>query len=151
MSSSLAAWEWNGARPAGYRGWVLSSRRCSKTPCGRSASTTLTYSYGDQQAVLGPLSAVHVPGTHDLCAEHAASLVPPRGWDIVRLPVGQTPEVRAGDLAALADAVRQAALRYEGETVPARAGRSHPDPDGVVEVARRGHLTVITDAARRHG
>ena len=46
---------------------------------------------------------------------------------------------------ALAEAVREVGLRYETE--PAPVGRPQPAPEhgGLVEVARRGHLTVLAE------
>lgn len=97
---------------------------------------TLTYVYSDSTAVLGPLAQLAEPHSYDLCREHASGLTAPRGWEVVRLtpefvPTGPTPD----DLLALADAVRE-------------AGRARPtppprEPDGVDEVARRGHLRMI--------
>lgn len=121
---------------------MLTSRRCSKTGCNKAAVATLTYSYADQQAVIGPLAEKHVPATYDLCAAHATNLNVPRGWEIVRLPMAQEPPVLADDLTALADAVREAAFRFEGDPVPT----THTDNPGIVEIAHRGHLTVIADA-----
>ncbi len=126
---------------------MLSSRRCSKTGCNKSAVATLTYSYADQQAVVGPLAARHEPGSYDLCKGHAVQITAPRGWEIVRLPLEQEPAAsRADDLIALAAAVREAAFTFEGDPVVAS-----PMNSSVVELAHRGHLTVITDAERYQG
>ena len=52
---------------------------------------TLTYVYRDSTAVLGPLAAYVEPHCYDLCSAHADRLTAPRGWDIVRLPLGTEP------------------------------------------------------------
>jgi hypothetical protein len=59
-------------------------RICSKVACANSASSTLTYDYGDSMVVVGPLSTRVEPHGYDLCARHAASLRVPRGWQVVR-------------------------------------------------------------------
>ena len=117
-------------RPAGYCPAVSPSRRCSRTACAEAAIATLTYVYADRAAVLGPLAPVPEPHCYDLCAEHAARLTAPRGWDVVRRDVAlpaQPPHI--DDLEALADAVREGV--FAGE------------PDG----ARRGHLRALRSPA----
>jgi hypothetical protein len=113
---------------------VSPSRRCSRTACAQAAIATLTYVYADRAAVLGPLAAVHEPHCYDLCAEHAARLTAPRGWDVLRADVDlvQTPSV--DDLEALADAVREAT-------------HLPTEPDGL----RRGHLTMLRSPAPADG
>ena len=102
------------------------------------AVATLTFVYADSTAVLGPLALRAEPGCYDLCRAHSQGLSAPRGWDVIRLPLDENqPTHSADDLMALADAVRQAAGFTE--EVPKR-------PAGVVELARRGHLTLLTDA-----
>ena len=94
---------------------------------------TLTYVYADSTAVLGPLATYAEPHCYDLCGEHAERLTAPRGWEVVRLaPDPDAYGPSADDLAALADAVREAA-------------RPAPEPAdaGMVEVGRRGHLRVL--------
>jgi hypothetical protein len=95
----------------------------------------LTYVYGDQTAVLGPLATYSEPHAYDLCDPHSAGLTAPRGWEVIRLVrdlVDDGPTT--DDLLALADAVRE-------------AGRPRPDApvsNGQgVEVARRGHLRML--------
>jgi hypothetical protein len=61
--------------------------------------------YKDSTAVLGPLAVYADPHSWDLCEMHAARLVVPRGWDVVRLPPDPAQE-RADDLEALANIVR---------------------------------------------
>jgi hypothetical protein len=63
------------------------SRQCSRAACDRDAVATLTYDYGDQMAVLGPLSLHSDDGGYDLCAIHADRASVPRGWQFVRYSV----------------------------------------------------------------
>ncbi|MBA2531433.1 MAG: DUF3499 domain-containing protein [Nocardioidaceae bacterium] len=109
-------------------------RRCSRSACRRAATATLTYVYADSTAVLGPLATCAEPHSYDLCGEHGERLSVPRGWEVLRLaPDAQAPGPSRDDLAALADAVREAA-----RPVPV------VEPSGqAVEVGRRGHLRVL--------
>ena len=59
-------------------------RLCPKVACAREAVSTLTYDYGDQMAVLGPLGLPGDAHAHDLCAIHADRTSMPKGWGIVR-------------------------------------------------------------------
>ena len=129
-----------GGAGAGTVGAVTPSRRCSRSTCGRVAVWTLTYVYADQTAVLGPLSLYAEPHAYDLCAEHGDRLSAPRGWDVLRLaPDPATTGPTQDDLLALADAVREAA-----RPVPvAESPRPYVHETGR-EVARRGHLRVLT-------
>jgi hypothetical protein len=126
-------------------------RRCSRTACRRPAIATLTYVYGDQTAVLGPLATYAEPHAYDLCDEHSDRLSAPRGWEVLRLaPDPSTLGPSSDDLLALADAVREAARpapadpRGAPRTVP-RPGPSAGEPsrEGAREVGRRGHLRVL--------
>src|SRR5439155_5744649 len=103
------------------------SRLCSRPACKQPALYTLTYVYRDSTAVLGPLASYVEPHCYDLCSGHAERLTAPRGWDVVRLPIGQAAEAAADDLEALANAVREAV---------SPPGRSEPVGQGV-EVSRR--------------
>ena len=114
------------------------ARRCSRTPCGRSATSTLTYVYADQTAVLGPLSTYAEPHAYDLCEQHGQRLSVPRGWEVLRL----ARDTRASgpstdDLLALADAVREAAR-------PLPPPLPEPVVEGSRETGRRGHLRVLS-------
>jgi hypothetical protein len=94
---------------------------------------TLTYVYGDQTAVLGPLATFAEPHAYDLCSEHSERLSAPRGWEVLRLADDTDTLGPSGDdLLALADAVREAA-------------RPVPEPTAEVDtqVGRRGHLSVL--------
>lgn len=122
---------------------VTLTRQCSKTACVRPATSTLTYVYAEQTAVLGPLATYAEPHSYDLCEEHATRLTAPRGWDVVRLelPEGE-PRPPVDDLAALADAVRE----HRGTMVRVEPSRSgEPEGATVTEIARRGHLRVLRD------
>ena len=115
----------------------MRSRCCSRTACKHPPVYTLTYVYRDSTAVLGPLAAYVEPHSYDLCEKHAARLVAPRGWDVVRLPV-ETVQDRADDLEALANAV------METQPVVRPDSRLEKEPVGQgVEVGRRGHLRVL--------
>jgi Protein of unknown function (DUF3499) len=128
----------------------VNSRCCSRTACKQPPVYTLTYVYRDSTAVLGPLAAYVEPHCYDLCEKHAARLVVPRGWDVVRLPPDPAQE-RADDLEALANVVREAG-RPERAGPPPRSGAPGPrqpsaEPVGQgVEVGRRGHLRVLRSA-----
>ena len=124
------------------------SRRCSRTACSKPAIATLTYVYGDQTAVVGPLATFAEPHTYDLCATHAEGLTAPRGWEIVRLSGEYVePEPSHDDLLALANAVREAGRPRLGEAaVQARRQPADEDAAGASETGRRGHLRVLRDS-----
>lgn len=128
------------------------SRKCTKTSCRQPAVATLTYVYSDRAAVLGPLATYAEPHTYDLCADHAARLTAPRGWDVIRLS-GEYREAEPthDDLLALAEAVREAARPAAPTTSDAVPGAAvgngvpaRPGADG--ELGRRGHLRVLRGA-----
>ncbi|MGH3279846.1 MAG: DUF3499 domain-containing protein [Trebonia sp.] len=147
---------------------MVNSRCCSRTACKQSPVYTLTYVYKDSTAVLGPLAAYVDPHSWDLCEMHAARLVVPRGWDVVRLPPDPAQE-RADDLEALANIVRdvgraeQVATQARPVGQPRQAPMRQPEPRQAdtrqvgrpptaepvgqgVEVGRRGHLRVVRSA-----
>lgn len=102
---------------------------------------TLTYVYNESTAVIGPLASHVEPHGYDLCRRHSSNLSAPRGWEVIRLADEFTdPEPTDDDLLALADAVREVGLNYGGDEPERPAQRS-----SMVEVARRGHLTVLAD------
>jgi Protein of unknown function (DUF3499) len=141
----------------------VNTRCCSRTACKQPPVYTLTYVYKDSTAVLGPLSGYVDPHSWDLCEMHAARLVVPRGWDVVRLPPDPVQE-RADDLEALANVVRaagrerssaqprqaQAAAQAQAPAPSRQAAQPRPavsEPVGQgVEVGRRGHLRVVRSA-----
>ena len=110
-------------------------RRCSRTACGRPATTTLTYVYADQTAVVGPLATYAEPHAYDLCDAHSERLSAPRGWEVLRLAHDDRQGPSSDDLLALADAVREAAQPRPVE-VPLH-------PAGSPEGTRRGHLRSL--------
>ncbi|HEX3706191.1 MAG TPA: DUF3499 domain-containing protein [Mycobacteriales bacterium] len=115
-------------------------RRCSRTACGRPAVATLTYAYSDSTAVVGPLATYAEPHSYDLCDAHADRLTAPRGWEVVRLDVdAELAMPGEDDLAALAEAVREAA-----RPAPAVSPPAVPE---VAEHGRRGHLRIIPPTA----
>lgn len=115
-------------------------RLCTRTGCGQMAVATLTYVYADKTAVIGPLSPRVDPASYDLCEAHAERLTAPRGWDVIRLPgeFDHTPEPPEDDLLALAEAVRAVGYAADEELPP-------ENPPSVVQLAQRGHLTVLAD------
>lgn len=116
------------------------TRRCSRTACARPAVATLTYVYADQTAVLGPLALHAEPHAYDLCEAHSERLSAPRGWEVMRLaPDPSLAGPSTDDLLALADAVREAA-----RPAPAPPPAVRPVEETGREVARRGHLRVLT-------
>jgi len=132
----------------------VNSRCCSRTACKQPPVYTLTYVYRDSTAVLGPLAAYVEPHCYDLCEKHAARVVVPRGWDLLRLP-GDPARERADDLEALANVVREAQrpghperARQELPTAaPHSAAPGVAEPVGQgVEVGCRGHLRVLRSA-----
>lgn len=135
-------------------GLPLTSRRCSRTACGRAAVTTLTYVYADQTAVVGPLATYAEPHAYDLCDQHSERLSAPRGWEVLRLAsdVGSRGPSQ-DDLLAIADAVRETGRPQRSDTPTADRPRAAADPAEQVhtyrsetgrEVGRRGHLRVLT-------
>ena len=113
---------------------------------------TLTYVYADQTAVVGPLATHAEPHAYDLCEVHSERLSAPRGWEVLRLaPDPATRAPSTDDLLALADAVREAArppVPAATSGPPGPSGPSGPSgpraEDSTREVARRGHLRVLT-------
>lgn len=104
---------------------------------------TLTYVYGESTAVVGPLATRAEPHCYDLCRQHASALSVPRGWEVIRLAIDTEPEPTTDDLLALADAVREVGLSYD--LPPDGPPRPGPRPSRIVELGRRGHLTVLAD------
>jgi hypothetical protein len=108
-------------------------RRCSRTGCTNPAVATLTFAYAESTAVVGPLATAAEPHSYDLCADHAAGLTAPKGWEVVRPEAGfADPAPGSDDLEALANAVREAG----------RAERI-AEPAPPVVTGRRGHLRVL--------
>nr|WP_269770544.1 DUF3499 domain-containing protein [Brevibacterium yomogidense] len=104
---------------------------CAKAGCGVSARFTMTYVHADATVVVGPLATRAEPGALDLCRNHAARMTAPRGWELLRLDVGEEqPERSRDDLLAIADAVREAArprppAPQQPADLPSGPGRGH--------------------------
>jgi len=121
----------------------VTNRLCRHAGCSSRARATLTFAYRERTCVLGPLSPARSPEGIDLCLTHCGHLTPPRGWDLVRLPLEEPGVVTSTqDLRELADAVRAAA------GVAPRPGPPAPLPANVVTLAERRHLRVVADAGR---
>jgi hypothetical protein len=99
--------------------------------------------YRDSTAVLGPLATRAEPHGYDLCQHHAQALSAPRGWEVIRLTTDSEPQPTTDDLLALADAVREVGLSYDAPATPVED--QAPQRSGIVELGRRGHLTVLAD------
>ncbi|MDR1635132.1 MAG: DUF3499 domain-containing protein [Bifidobacteriaceae bacterium] len=109
-------------------------RRCKHVGCPDEPVATMTYAYRDATAVLGPLAAVADPHGYDLCARHAKQVVPPRGWEVIRLAPQMEPAGRTQDeLAALAESVRERGRQAQGGYPTSVA----------VSGSRHGHLRLI--------
>lgn len=108
---------------------------------------TLTYVYADQTAVLGPLSTAAEPHAYDLCEQHSERLSAPRGWEVLRLAAASTrPGPSDDDLLALADAVREAAVRPSAPA-PGGPGRVVGDDRDERGARRELHEGDPTDPA----
>jgi len=116
------------------------SRRCFRVGCQSVPVATLSYNYARSTAMLGPLSPEHDPGGYDLCLQHARNLQVPAGWQLERMTAPpQAPSSAPSFLTDLADEVRRIGWGDYARPAP------QPDPAGVVELGRRGHLRVIAD------
>jgi len=93
--------------------------------------------------VLGPLATQAEPHCYDLCRQHAQALSAPRGWEVIRLVVDSEPKPSTDDLLALADAVREVGLSYDA--LPVEPEERASRRSGIIELGRRGHLTVLAD------
>jgi hypothetical protein len=74
----------------------MSVRACSRISCSEKAVATLTFSYADSMAVLGPLAGSHEPHTYDLCDRHARRTSPPQGWQLIRHRIVALPDAGQG-------------------------------------------------------
>jgi len=126
---------------------VDSSRRCTRSSCERPAVATLTYSYQDSTVVIGPMSMYAEPHTYDLCSQHADSVNPPRGWEVMRLDYAPAAETSTGrdDLLALADAVQREVPEPAAPAPSMRENRERiAPPEGEAPISR-GHLRMLKD------
>lgn len=109
----------------------------------------MTYVYADSTAVLGPLATYAEPHCYDLCEVHSDRLTAPRGWEVVRIaPDPEALKPNSDDLEALANAVREAARprmhQDFGPDIDADVAAVGSGAVRTVEVARKGHLRVLT-------
>lgn len=58
------------------------SRVCSRPGCSEPATVTFTFEPAELVLWIGDLAEDATAPGHDLCAEHAARLSPPRGWSV---------------------------------------------------------------------
>lgn len=127
---------------------------------------TLTFVYAESTAVIGPLSTNPEPHAWDLCADHAANITVPRGWEMLRSERGFSAPPEDLELTALAEAVRESgaavgSVPFDGlDDLPLRSGPpgvgGRFDRSGAGEggrhragvkprPGRRGHLRVLPD------
>ena len=113
------------------------SRGCSRAGCRSQATMTLTYVYSESTAVVGPLATYSEPHAYDLCAVHGARLKVPHGWNVIKQELdGQTQGPSDDDLMAIADAVREVALKEIPEGTPTESSSAQQ------QIGRRGHLRL---------
>lgn len=140
-----------GFRPeASYSVPVNIARQCSRNGCSAPAVGTVTFDYAGAVVVVGPLATFAEPHTYDMCRTHAEGLTAPRGWELVRLTRDfPEPVPTADDLAALADAVREAG-RMPHTPPPARlrsvVSAPAPAPAASTGGVRVPHLRVLRDS-----
>ena len=113
-------------------------RGCSRAGCRSQATMTLTYVYSESTAVVGPLATFSEPHAYDLCAVHGARLKVPHGWNVIKHELdGQEQGPTEDDLMAIADAVREVALKETPEETPAASTPAQQ------QIGRRGHLRAV--------
>lgn len=119
-------------------------RQCSRNGCRNPAVATLTYVYGDQTAILGPLATVAEPHCYDLCEVHSERMTAPRGWEVVRLAPTYEHSPSEDDLLALANAVREAAATpVEGRMQTQEAAPVTATAEPSYSSRTKGHLRVL--------
>ena len=117
---------------------TVSGRACSRAGCRSQATMTLTYVYSESTAVVGPLATFSEPHAYDLCAVHGARLKVPHGWKVIKHELdGQTQGPTDDDLMAIADAVREVALKEIPDETPAESSSAQQ------QIGRRGHLRAV--------
>jgi hypothetical protein len=60
-------------------------RLCRKIGCPEEAVSTCAFNYPERQIWIGPLLFEPLPGSYDLCEDHADRFVAPIGWDLTDL------------------------------------------------------------------
>ena len=117
---------------------IVGGRACSRAGCRSQATMTLTYVYSESTAVVGPLATFSEPHAYDLCAVHGERLKVPHGWNVIKHELeGQTQGPPDDDLMAIADAVREVALKEISEETPAESSSAQQ------QIGRRGHLRAV--------
>jgi len=113
-------------------------RGCSRVGCRSIATMTLTYIYAESTAVVGPLATFSEPHAYDLCTVHAERLKVPHGWNVIKQELtGNEPGPSEDDLMAIAEAVREVAMRSDEKT-------QVPNVETVqTAIGRRGHLRAV--------
>jgi len=113
-------------------------RGCSRVGCRSIATMTLTYIYAESTAVVGPLATFSEPHAYDLCAVHGERLKVPHGWNVIKQELtGNEPGPSEDDLMAIADAVREVAMRSDENA-------QMPNDETVqTAIGRRGHLRAV--------
>ena len=113
-------------------------RGCSRVGCRSNATMTLTYIYAESTAVVGPLATFSEPHAYDLCIMHAERLKVPHGWNVIKQELtGNEPGPSDDDLMAIADAVREVAMRSDEAT------QTPTDETVQTAIGRRGHLRAV--------
>ena len=117
---------------------TVSGRACSRAGCRSQATMTLTYVYSESTAVVGPLATLSEPHAYDLCAVHGARLKVPHGWNVIKHELdGQPQGPTDDDLMAIADAVREVALKEIPDETPVESASAQQ------QIGRRGHLRAV--------
>jgi len=117
---------------------TVSGRACSRAGCRSQATMTLTYVYSESTAVVGPLATFSEPHAYDLCAVHGARLKVPHGWNVIKHELdGQPQGPTDDDLMAIADAVREVALKEIPDETPVESASAQQ------QIGRRGHLRAV--------
>jgi len=117
---------------------TVGGRGCSRAGCRSNATMTLTYVYAESTAVVGPLATFSEPHAYDLCAVHGARLKVPHGWKVIKHELeGQPQGPTDDDLMAIADAVREVALKEIAEVPTTETSNAQQ------QIGRRGHLRAV--------
>jgi hypothetical protein len=131
-------------------------RPCVRPGCGRMATSTLRFDYGERTVMLDPLGPDSTPGTYDLCFAHAARSTPPTGWSLrdrapSRAPAAESPPPVGPDrgqgvarLAAALSAVPRAVSEDAPDAAPVGTDRSVSERSPLDSLLRPTSATVRT-------
>lgn len=119
--------------------------------------------------MLGPLATFAEPHAYDLCDLHSARLTVPNGWTVIAAqPLKEEIGPNDDDLMAIADAVREVAVRAElhsksggenyqgsignssGVAEPTTSGKKNYSSTERSEIGRRGHLRSVPTEYTEH-